>query len=246
MMRIRKFEEKIISFYTLGKLASFPHAYIGEEAVGVGVTANLRDDDWITSTHRAEGHVLAKGSDTNRVMAELFGKSTGVSSGKGGSMHFGDKSKGLLGATGIVSSGIPIATGAGLSSQVRHTDQVAVSFFGDGAVPERRVPREHQPRRDVEPPGDIRLREQPVFHMDAVLQRIQEHGGREPGRRLLDPGSGGRRHGCPGDVQRGQRGCHPGKERRGTDPDRGQDLPVRGALHRRPGHQDEGGEGGMA
>jgi pyruvate/2-oxoglutarate/acetoin dehydrogenase E1 component/TPP-dependent pyruvate/acetoin dehydrogenase alpha subunit len=135
MMRIRKFEEKIISFYTIGKLASFPHAYIGEEAVGVGVTANLRDDDWITSTHRAEGHVLAKGSDTNRVMAELFGKATGVSSGKGGSMHFGDRSKGLLGATGIVSSGIPIATGAGLSSQVRHTDQVAVSFFGDGAVP---------------------------------------------------------------------------------------------------------------
>jgi 2-oxoisovalerate dehydrogenase E1 component len=135
MMRIRKFEEKVISFYTIGKLASFPHAYIGEEAVGVGVTANLRDNDWITSTHRAEGHVLAKGSETRRVMAELFGKKTGVSGGKGGSMHFGDKSHGLLGATGIVSSGIPIATGAGLSSQVRHTDQVAVSFFGDGAVP---------------------------------------------------------------------------------------------------------------
>jgi 2-oxoisovalerate dehydrogenase E1 component len=135
MMRIRKFEEKVISFYTIGKLASFPHAYIGEEAVGVGVTANLRDNDWITSTHRAEGHVLAKGSETKRVMAELFGKKTGISGGKGGSMHFGDKSHGLLGATGVVSSGIPIATGAGLSSQVRHTDQVAVSFFGDGAVP---------------------------------------------------------------------------------------------------------------
>jgi pyruvate dehydrogenase E1 component alpha subunit len=135
MMRIRKFEEKVISFYTIGKLASFPHAYIGEEAVGVGVMSNLRDNDWITSTHRAEGHVLAKGSETRRVMAELFGKKTGISGGKGGSMHFGDKSKGLLGATGIVSSGIPIATGAGLSSQVRHTDQVAVSFFGDGAVP---------------------------------------------------------------------------------------------------------------
>jgi len=135
MVRIRKFEEKIISFYTLGKLPSFPHAYIGEEAVGVGVTANLRDDDWITSTHRAEGHVLAKGSETNRVMAELFGKATGISGGKGGSMHFGDRSKGLLGATGVVSSGIPIATGAALSSQVRHSDQVAVSFFGDGAVP---------------------------------------------------------------------------------------------------------------
>jgi len=135
MMRIRKFEEKVISFYTIGKLASFPHAYIGEEAVGVGVMTNLRDNDWITSTHRAEGHVLAKGSETRRVMAELFGKKTGISGGKGGSMHFGDKAHGLLGATGIVSSGIPIATGAGLSSQVRHTDQVAVSFFGDGAVP---------------------------------------------------------------------------------------------------------------
>jgi len=135
MMRIRKFEEKIISFYAIGRLPSFPHTYIGEEAVGVGVTATLRDDDWITSTHRAEGHVLAKGSETSRVMAELFGKSTGLSSGKGGSMHFADKSKGLLGATGVVSSGIPIAAGAALSSQVRHSDQVAVTFFGDGAIP---------------------------------------------------------------------------------------------------------------
>ncbi len=135
MMEIRKFEEKIISFYAVGRLPSFPHAYVGEEAVAVGVTANLRNDDWITSTHRAQGHVLAKGCDINKVMAELFGKATGLCGGKGGSMHFSDKSKGLLGATGIVSSGIPIAVGAGLSSQVRHSDQVAVAFFGDGAVP---------------------------------------------------------------------------------------------------------------
>ena len=135
MMRIRKFEEKIISFYTLGKLPSSLTRISVRRRSGVGVTANLRDDDWITSTHRAEGHVLAKGSDPNRVMAELFGKKPGVSGGKGGSMHFGDKSKVCSGRRVYVSSGIPIATGAGLSSQVRHTDQVAVSFFGDGAVP---------------------------------------------------------------------------------------------------------------
>ncbi len=135
MVRIRKFEEKIISFYAVGRLPSFPHAYIGEEAVGVGICSNLRDDDTITSTHRAEGHLIAKGVATDRLMAELFGKATGVCKGKGGSMHFADKAKGVLGATGIVGSGIPIAVGSGLSAQVRHTDQVSVAFFGDGAVP---------------------------------------------------------------------------------------------------------------
>ncbi len=117
MMEIRKFEEKIVSFYTLGKVPSFPHAYIGEEAVAVGVSANLRDDDWITSNHRAEGHVLAKGSDMNKMMAELFGKATGLCGGKGGHMHYADKSKGVLGASGVVGSGIPLSVGGGLSDR---------------------------------------------------------------------------------------------------------------------------------
>ncbi len=135
MVRIRKFEEKISELYAIGKLVSFPHAYLGEEAVAVGVCGNLRRDDFITSTHRAEGHSLAKGISSKSVMAELFGKVTGCCRGKGGSMHYASIDVGVLGATGIVGSGLPIAVGAGLSAQVRKTDQVTVCFFGDGAVP---------------------------------------------------------------------------------------------------------------
>jgi 2-oxoisovalerate dehydrogenase E1 component len=118
----------------VGKVPSFPHTYIGEEAVAVGVMANLRDNDWMTSNHRAEGHTLAKGSDMNKVMAELFGKATGLCGGKGGHMHYADRSKGFLGASGVVGSGIPLSVGGGLSAQVLHTDQVTVCFFGDGAT----------------------------------------------------------------------------------------------------------------
>lgn len=134
MVRIRKFEEKVAELYKTGKLPGFIHSYIGEEAIGAAVCANLRKDDYITSSHRAEGHALAKGMSPRKVMAELLGKVGGCCRGKGGSMHFADADLGMLGATGIVASLIPVATGAALSAQVRHTDQVAVAFFGDGAV----------------------------------------------------------------------------------------------------------------
>lgn len=104
-----------------------------EEAVAVGVCANLRRDDYVVGTHRGHGHCIAKGADPKRMMAELFGKSTGVCRGKGGSLHVADTSVGMLGASGIVGGGIPLATGAGLSIKYRGTDQVAASFFGDGA-----------------------------------------------------------------------------------------------------------------
>lgn len=133
MVRIRRFEEKVIDEFAAGKIVGFVHLYIGEEAVAVGACANLGDDDYITSTHRGHGHLIAKGGKTERMMAELFGKKTGYCKGKGGSMHIADVDIGILGANGIVGAGIPIAAGAALSAKLRGTAQVAICFFGDGA-----------------------------------------------------------------------------------------------------------------
>jgi acetoin:2,6-dichlorophenolindophenol oxidoreductase subunit alpha len=133
MLRIRRFEEQVGTLFAQGQLPGFVHLYVGEEAVGAGVCAALRDDDYIVSTHRGHGHVIAKGGDFNRMMAELFGKATGYCKGKGGSMHIADFSIGMLGACGIVGGGIPMAVGAGFSAKYRGTDQVSVAFFGDGA-----------------------------------------------------------------------------------------------------------------
>jgi len=133
MLRIRRFEEQVGTLFAQGQLPGFVHLYIGEEAVAAGVCAALRDDDFIVSTHRGHGHVIAKGGDFSRMMAELFGKSTGYCKGKGGSMHIADFQIGMLGACGIVGGGIPMAVGAGLSAKYRGTDQVSVTFFGDGA-----------------------------------------------------------------------------------------------------------------
>jgi TPP-dependent pyruvate/acetoin dehydrogenase alpha subunit len=136
MLRIRRFEEEVGRLFAQGQLPGFVHLYIGEEAVGAGVCAALRNDDYIVSTHRGHGHVLAKGGDMKRMMAELFGRRDGYCKGKGGSMHIADFSIGMLGACGIVGGGIPIAVGAALSAKTRGTDQVAVTFFGDGAANE--------------------------------------------------------------------------------------------------------------
>jgi pyruvate dehydrogenase E1 component alpha subunit len=133
MVRIRRFEEKVIDLYARQQIPGIVHLYIGEEAVASGVCANLRKDDYITSTHRGHGHCIAKGGDLRLMMAELFGKVTGYCHGKGGSMHIANIDLGILGANGIVGGGLPIAGGAALSIKMRGTDQVAVCFFGDGA-----------------------------------------------------------------------------------------------------------------
>ena len=133
MLTIRLFEEKIQDLYARGSVPGLAHLYVGEEAVAVGVCANLRRQDYITSTHRGHGHVIAKGAELKYMMAELFGKKTGYCKGKGGSMHIADVDLGILGANGIAGGGIPIAVGAALSSKMRKTDQVTVCFFGDGA-----------------------------------------------------------------------------------------------------------------
>lgn len=134
MVRIRRFEEQATVLFASGELRGGAHSYIGEEASAAGVCSALRTDDYITSNHRGHGHVIAKGGDLNRCMAELFGKATGYCHGKGGSMHLADISLGIIGANGIVGAGIPIGTGAGLSARLRGTDQVSVVFFGDGAA----------------------------------------------------------------------------------------------------------------
>ena len=134
MRTIRSFEERSTQLFGENKIWGTIHSYAGEEAIAAGVCAHLRDDDWITSTHRGHGHCIAKGADLGKMFAELLGRETGYCRGRGGSMHIADTSKGNLGANGIVGGGIPIATGAALTAQQLGTDQVAVSFFGDGAA----------------------------------------------------------------------------------------------------------------
>jgi acetoin:2,6-dichlorophenolindophenol oxidoreductase subunit alpha len=134
MRLIRAFEEKIDALRTSGALQGSAHLYVGQEAVASGVCARLNDDDYVASTHRGHGHAIAKGVDVARMMAELYGRATGTNKGKGGSMHIADTSVGMLGATGIVGAGTPIALGAALSAKTRKTQQVSVAFFGDGAM----------------------------------------------------------------------------------------------------------------
>ena len=134
MWRIRLFEEEANRQTNLGNVVGTLHMYCGEEAVAVGVCANLRDDDYVLGTHRSHGHCIAKGAESDKMMAELFGKATGTCRGKGGSMHVADFSLNMLGANGIVGAGIGPTTGTALASKIRGTDQVSVCFFGDGAA----------------------------------------------------------------------------------------------------------------
>ncbi len=134
MVRIRLFEEAAGRLAEANKLPGFLHLYVGEEAVAAGVCVALTDEDQITSTHRGHGHLVAKGGDFNRMMAELMAKSTGYCKGKGGSMHISDLELGMLGANGIVGAGTPIAVGAGFANKYRDNGKVAAAFFGDGAT----------------------------------------------------------------------------------------------------------------
>lgn len=133
MLKIRYFESAVKDLFAAGELPGFVHLYLGEEAVAVGACAPLTNDDYITSTHRGHGHIIAKGGELKYMMAELYAKVTGYNKAKGGSMHIAAPEIGVLGANGIVGGGLPIATGAALSAKLRKTRQVAVCFFGDGA-----------------------------------------------------------------------------------------------------------------
>ena len=134
MLKIRLFEEAVNQLYLGAKMPGLAHLYIGQEAVAVGVCAALRKDDYITSTHRGHGHCLAKGATMDKMFAELLGKVDGYCRGKGGSMHIADQDTGNLGANAIVGGSAGIATGAAMSVKMRGSDQVAVCFFGEGAL----------------------------------------------------------------------------------------------------------------
>ncbi|MFW5924193.1 MAG: thiamine pyrophosphate-dependent dehydrogenase E1 component subunit alpha [Halanaeroarchaeum sp.] len=139
MVTIRAFDDRAGKLFADGEIPGFVHLYIGEEAVAVGATTAIEDDDYLTSTHRGHGHSIAKGLDPKRMMAELFGSTEGYCNGKGGSMHIADVDENMLGANGIVGAGPPIATGAAWSAQYHDEDRIAISFFGDGAVAQGQV-----------------------------------------------------------------------------------------------------------
>ena len=133
MLLTRRFEEKVSYFFAMGMVHGTTHLYVGEEGVATGVCSALQPEDLIESTHRGHGHCISKGIDINRMMAELLGKETGYCKGKGGSMHIADLDAGNLGANGVVGGGIPLAVGAGLTTQMKKIDRIVVCFFGDGA-----------------------------------------------------------------------------------------------------------------
>jgi pyruvate dehydrogenase E1 component alpha subunit len=134
MLLVRRFEEKTAECYALGKIGGFCHLYIGQEAVGVGALTALRDDDYVICSYREHGQALIRGVPPGAVMAELFGKATGCSGGKGGSMHLFDASRHFMGGHGIVGGHIPLAAGLAFASKYRGTDQVCLCFFGEAAV----------------------------------------------------------------------------------------------------------------
>ncbi|SOC25254.1 pyruvate dehydrogenase E1 component alpha subunit [Ureibacillus xyleni] len=136
MILIRKFEENLKQLYQQGKIHGTMHLCIGQEATAVGACFPLTKEDKITSTHRGHGHSIAKGTDVNKMVAELLGKVTGYCKGKGGSMHIADMEVGNLGANGIVAAGLPLGTGAALTSQMKKLGYVVLCFFGDGATNE--------------------------------------------------------------------------------------------------------------
>jgi TPP-dependent pyruvate/acetoin dehydrogenase alpha subunit len=134
MALIRAFETRVAELYRDGEIPGFVHTSLGQEAVAAGVGAALREDDYLATTHRGHGHVLAKGADVDGMMAELFAKASGLCRGKGGSMHVADPARGILGANAIVGASMPLAVGAALSSKLRGQGRVAVAYFGEGAV----------------------------------------------------------------------------------------------------------------
>ena len=133
MLRARRFEEEAFEFYKKGMMPGMAHLYLGEEAVAVGVCTALKPEDCIGSTHRGHGHLVARGADMGRMMAEILGKKTGYSKGKGGTMHIMARDRGILGANGIVGAELPISTGAAYAFKLRKEPRVSVVFFGDGA-----------------------------------------------------------------------------------------------------------------
>ena len=134
MLRVRLFEERVRELFAGGRIPGFLHTSVGQEAIAVGVASALRSDDYVLSTHRGHGHLVAKGGSLRGLMAELYGKANGICHGKGGTMHIADVSVGYLGANGVLAAGCVLAPGVALSIKHRKSGQVALTFFGDGAA----------------------------------------------------------------------------------------------------------------
>ena len=134
MLRVRLFEERVRELFANGRIPGFLHTSVGQEATAVGAASDLRPDDYVLSTHRGHGHLVAKGGALRGLMAELYGKASGICHGKGGTMHIADASVGYLGANGVLASGCVLAPGVGLSIKQRRSGQVVLTFFGDGAA----------------------------------------------------------------------------------------------------------------
>ena len=196
MRLIRRFEERVIQLVNANEIAGTTHEYIGEEAIAVGVCSMLKQTDIIASTHRGHGHIIAKGGDVKRMMAELFGRVTGYNRGKGGSMHIADLALGIYGANGIVAAGVPIAAGAAWAAKLRNTGQVAVAFFGDGGANQGVLHETMNLAGDLATAPDFRLRKQSVCGDDRLHLRNRGTGHQSPrsGVRLSRPPGG--RNGC--------------------------------------------------
>ena len=164
MLLIRRFEEACAELYSATKIRGFLHLYVGEEAVATGVMSALGADDAVVSTYREHGHALARGVAVESLMAEMFGRETGCSRGRGGSMHIFDRATNFVGGNAVVGGGIPLAVGLALADKMQGRNRVTVCFFGDGADGRGRVPRVAEPGRAVAVAGAVLLREQPVRH----------------------------------------------------------------------------------
>ena len=190
MWTARRFEEAVDQLFARGLMHGTMHLSIGQEASATGTCLALRPDDLITSTHRGHSHCVAKGADLTRMMAELLAKDSGYCRGRGGSMHIADVATGNLGANGIVGGGIPIAVGAALAQQLTGSGKVVVSFFGDGAANEGAFHEAANLAAVWAAAGGVRLREQPLRHVDGRRRgvRDREHLG-AGARRTASPAS---------------------------------------------------------
>ena len=202
MLTIRRFEERCNYLFMQGKIPSTLHLYIGQEAVATGVCAHLSDADYATSTHRPHGHAIAKGVSLRSIMAELYAKRTGCCKGKGGSMHVGDMTVGMIPAIAIVGGNIPLTTGLALACKRRGQGPGRGGLHGGRRDERGRVPRGPQHGRDLGPPCAVRGREQPLRRLDAGRRHLQDREYRRPSRQLRHGERHLRRHGCAGGATR--------------------------------------------
>ena len=188
MLRARRFEEEAFEFYKKGMMPGMAHLYLGEEAVAVGVCTALKPEDCIGSTHRGHGHLVARGADMGRMMAEILGKKTGYSKGKGGTMHIMARDRGILGANGIVGAELPISTGAAYAFKLRKEPRVSVVFFQSG-----HFPRKYQHGGGMGSSYRLCHRKQQVCDLNRIHEGDQGTSALQPCPGIRHPGRNGRR-----------------------------------------------------